>query len=55
MNDEELKIAKIKERFRNNEEFRNKVNEYWVVLIGLETEKLERLERKNKHNREFER
>lgn len=48
MNDEELKIAKVKERFRNDEEFRNKVTEYWVVLIGLETERLEKLE--NEHN-----
>ncbi len=47
MNDEELKITKVKERFRNDEEFRNKVTEYWVVLIGLEKE---RLQRENEHN-----
>lgn len=47
MNKEELKIAKVKERFRNDEEFRNKVIEYWVVLIEQEKE---RLEKENEHN-----
>jgi hypothetical protein len=41
VNDEELKIAKVKERFRNDEEFRNKVIEYWVVLIEQEKKRLE--------------
>ena len=42
MNKEELKIAKAKEKFRNDEEFRNKVIEYWVILIGQETERLQK-------------
>lgn len=41
MNDEELKIAEVKERFRNDEEFRNKVIELWVYLIDAKKERLE--------------
>ena len=40
MNDEELKIANIKERFINDEEFRNKFIELWVYLIDVEKEKV---------------
>ena len=41
MNDKELKITDVKERFRNDEEFRNKVIELWVYLIDAKKERLE--------------
>jgi len=41
MNDEEIKITKVKERFRNDEEFRKRVIELWVYLIDAEKERLE--------------
>lgn len=41
MTDEESKIAEVKKRFRNDEEFRNKVIELWVYLIDAEKERLE--------------
>jgi len=41
MNDEEIKIAIVKERFRNDEEFRKRVIELWVYLIDAEKERLE--------------